>query len=127
MLLLAAAALAADRISARDLADALAAEPDRYVVVDVRSDGEWAWRAGHIPQASHLAWPGVKERAAEIQAAPGQTVVLVCFTGHRSEWAKEAVRAATGAPVIDLRGGMIRWWLAGLPVVREPRGGPAGA
>lgn len=107
-----------DRIPPRALAAALEAEPDRYVVVDVRSDGEW--QGSHIAGAQHVAWPGVKERAAEIVARPDQTVVLVCLSGHRSQWAMDAVRAAVPAKVTDLRGGMAAWWLAGLPTVHEP-------
>lgn len=120
MIALLLAGCAHDRIAARVLAEGLAATPDKYVVVDVRSDGEWAGSGGHIEQAGHLAWPGVKERAAEIVAPPEQTVVLVCLTGHRSRWAMEAVRAAVPAEVIDLRGGMMSWWASNLPVVREP-------
>lgn len=110
----------AHRMQADALAAALASEPDRYVVVDVRSDGEWAGSGGHIPGATHLAWPGVKERAAEIVARPDQTVVLVCFTGHRSLWAMEAVEAAVEGPVVDLKGGMMAWWGRSLPVTVEP-------
>lgn len=108
------------RIPPRTLAAALAEHPDAYVVVDVRSDGEWAGAPGHIPGATHLAWPGVKERAAEIEARPDQTVVLVCLSGHRSQWAWESVRAAVPGKLADLRGGMVGWWAAGLPTEREP-------
>lgn len=110
-------ACAPDRIPPRALADGIAAEPERYVLVDVRSDGEWD--GGHIAGAQHVAWPGVKERAGEIVARPEQTVVLVCLSGHRSRWAMEAVRAALPNEVIDLRGGMLAWWGAGLPTIRE--------
>jgi rhodanese-related sulfurtransferase len=109
------------RIPADTLARALAERPDDYVVVDVRSEGEWSGSAGHIPGALHRPWPGVKETAASIPARPDQTVVLVCFTGHRSQWAMEAVDAALESPVIDLRGGMMSWWSRGLPVVVEPK------
>lgn len=112
-------ACAEHRIRADVLADALHREPDRYVVIDVRSDSEWFASGGHIADATHLAWPGIQDRAAEIVARPDQTVVLVCFTGHRSRWAMEAVDAAVEGPVLDLRGGMLAWWGRRLPVVVE--------
>ena len=97
--------------------EAVAETPDHYMLVDVRSDGEW--NGGHIAGAQHLARPGIKERAGEIVARPDQTVVLVCLSGHRSRWAMESVRAAVPNEVIDLRGGMLAWWTAGLPTIRE--------
>lgn len=108
-----------DRIAPLALQSMLDHEPDRVLVVDVRSAGEWRGPGGHVPGAIHVPWPGVEDVAGEqIQPAPGQTVVLVCFTGHRSTWAMDAVREATGAEVVDLDGGMLGWWAQGLPTVR---------
>jgi len=111
---------AKDRIRAPALAQALAENPEKYVIVDVRSDREWSGNRGHIAQATHNGFPGIRKTANTIQATADQTVVLVCFTGHRSRWSMGPVRAAVPGPVIDLRGGMISWWRHDLPVVVEP-------
>lgn len=109
-----------ERMAARELYRALEERPGDFVVVDVRSEREWRGPRGHLAGASHHAWPDVKRTAGEIVARPDQTVVLVCFTGHRSQWAMEAVAAAVEAKVVDLRGGMMAWWRHDLPVVVEP-------
>ena len=118
-LVLGGCAVRSSRITAPNLAQALAANPERYVVVDVRSDREWNGVRGYIEGASHIAWPGVKERAGEIEAGPDQEVILVCFTGHRSRWAMDAVSEAVDVPVRDLKGGMMAWWRRDFPVVVE--------
>lgn len=113
------------RVTARELAASLARDPDAWLVVDVRSASEFRATGGHIADAVHLAYPGIKEAAATaLHPTDGQTIVLVCFTGHRSQWSMDAVAAATGAPVVDLKGGMLAWWAADLPVVVEPDAEP---
>lgn len=115
------AGCARDRIAPEALAEGLRSEPSSYDIVDVRSEREFHHTRGHIDGATHLPWPsGVRDHADALTPAEGQTVVLVCFTGHRSRWAIERVRAAVDNEVIDLRGGMMRWWARDLPVVSEP-------
>ncbi len=109
-----------DRVRADALAEGLAQDPDAWFVVDVRSDSEFRGSKGHIPGALHLPWPdGVEAQAHTLSPGPNQTVVLICFTGHRSRWAMDQVRAHVDNPVVDLKGGMIRWWRRGHPVVVE--------
>ncbi len=109
-----------DRIKADALAEALAEDRDAWYVVDVRSDKEFYGPKGHIAGAVHLPWPNaVKEQADTLSPLPDQTVVLICFTGHRSRWSLGAVRAAVPNEVIDLKGGMIRWWAGDHPVEVE--------
>ncbi len=113
------------RIPARTLARQLEETPERYALIDVRSRGEWRASTGHIEGAQHLAWPGIKKRAAEIEVLPGQEIVLICLTGHRSQWAQEAVATAwPEVPIRDLRGGMVAWWARRLGVVREGSSAP---
>lgn len=108
------------RMHADVLASELAAHPEKYVVVDVRSDAEWKGGGGHIAGALHYAYPDVKSRGAELPVGPDQTLVLICLTGHRSQWAMPALKETVHAPITDLKGGMVAWWLAGLPTVVEP-------
>ncbi|MBX2799854.1 MAG: rhodanese-like domain-containing protein [Myxococcales bacterium] len=119
LLLAAGCASSIPRIDAPDLARALEENPEHYVVVDVRSQREWRGKRGHIAGALHLPYPGVKDRIDEIDVMPGQQIVLVCFTGHRSRWSYEAVQQAVDVPVKDLRGGMMSWWRHDLPTEVE--------
>lgn len=119
VLLTAGCAAKSGRITATELYDALRERPGEYVVVDVRSDREWNARKGHIRGAQHVPFGEIDERVSEIRAQPDQTVVLVCFTGHRSQWAMDEVKAHHEGEVIDLKGGMIKWWAKDLPTQRE--------
>lgn len=117
-----AGCVAKDRIRADDLARALAEQRERYYIVDVRSTGEFEGSRGHIEGAVPLPWPkAVRERSQSLSPASDQTVVLICLTGHRSRWAMNRVRAAVPNEVIDLKGGMLKWWGGGYPVVVESR------
>ena len=118
-LLSAGCAAKAGRISAAELHDALQLHPHDYVVVDVRSEREWNGNKGHIRGAQHVPFGQMKERVSEIEATSDQTVVLVCFTGHRSQWAMDRVKEHHDGEVVDLRGGMMKWWRKDLPTQRE--------
>jgi rhodanese-related sulfurtransferase len=110
-----------DRIAAASLHRALKAEPERFVVVDVRTALEFRAPTGRIAGAMSRPWPGTDRAATELGIEPGQTVVLVCLTGHRSRFPMPAFRAANPeATVVDLAGGMLAWWAAGLPVQTGP-------
>ena len=86
------------------------------VVVDVRTPREW--RAGRIRGALHVPF---HELSARIDRMPrDRTLITVCRSGHRSAAATRALRRA-GYEVENLRGGMMQWARAGLPL--EPAGG----
>lgn len=87
------------------------------VLVDVRSRDEFA--AGHAPRARSIPLDQLASRAGEIAA--GRPVVTICRSGGRSARAAAVLRA-TGREVTDVRGGMLAWQRAGLPV--EGRRGP---
>lgn len=113
----------AGRVKAAELATML--DRDDVVFVDVRSRAEFRAPAGHVPGAIHAPWPDIKETAAALPVSADQTVVLLCFTGHRSQWAKPHVAEATGATVLDLQGGMLAWWAKELPVTVEEADDPS--
>ena len=86
----------------------------KAVLVDVREPGEW--RAGHAPAARHLPLNALPARADEL---PRDTIVVaVCRSGNRSGVAARHLRSA-GLDARNLRGGMVAWAAAGLPVVRD--------
>ena len=86
------------------------------VVVDVRQHNEW--RAGRIRGAVHIP---LHELAAQIDRMPrDRTLITVCRSGHRSAAAARALHRV-GYEVENLRGGMMQWARAGLPL--EPANG----
>jgi rhodanese-related sulfurtransferase len=102
-------------ISAAEAADRLA---DDAVLLDVREQHEWD--AGHAPQARHLA---MSELAGRLDEVPNDVPVLcVCHGGGRSGSVAMALHQA-GYNAFNVRGGMVAWHAAGLPVV-DHAGGP---
>jgi rhodanese-related sulfurtransferase len=86
------------------------ARGDRFALVDVREDGEWA--AGHIPGARHLG-RGVLERDVEKTFPDTDTeIVLYCGGGFRSALAAESLQKMGYMRVSSMDGGW-RGWLDG--------------
>jgi len=87
-----------------DVAGAERAIAEGAVLVDVRSDREWA--AGHVDEAIHLPLSEVGERAGELPT--DREVVVMCHTGLRSAVAARRL-GRLGLRVANLRGGLIAW------------------
>ena len=99
-----------------DVQQATAALRDdpRAVLVDVREDDEW--RAGHAPDARHIPMAEVPEQLASLpRAAP---IYLICHSGNRSHTIAAYLRRAGFERPINVKGGMVAWERAGLPVER---------
>jgi len=96
-------------ISATEAVDRLTGDA---VLLDVREQHEWD--AGHAPQARHLA---MSELAGRIDEVPNDVpVICVCHGGGRSSSVAMALHQA-GYNAFNMRGGMVAWHAAGLPVV----------
>ncbi len=89
---------------------------DRFVLVDVREESEFA--AGHAAGAIHLG-KGVIERDIEAKVPdPATPLVLYCGGGFRSALAADALQKMGYTNVISMDGGWRAWNQAGLPVER---------
>jgi len=88
---------------------------ERYVLLDVREDEEWA--KGHLPSAHHMG-RGVLERDIE-QAIPDPDtpIVLYCGGGFRSVLAADNLQRMGYSNVTSLDGGWRGWNERGLPIV----------
>ncbi len=93
---------------------AMRGRAEKFVLVDVREDGEWA--AGRLPGAIHLG-KGVIERDVE-KAVPDTTakMVLYCGGGYRSALAADTLQKMGYTNVISMDGGFTGWVAAGHPV-----------
>jgi rhodanese-related sulfurtransferase len=104
------------RIRELSIADvkAMLERGERFHLVDVREDSEWA--NGHLPGARHLG-KGIIERDIETaipdQAAP---IVLYCGGGFRSALAADTLEKMGYTNVRSMDGGWRGWTEAGLPV-----------
>lgn len=97
------------QVSAAEAAEMLTNDA---VLLDVREQHEWD--AGHAPQARHLAMSELAGRISEIPT--DVPVVCVCHGGGRSGAVSETLHR-NGYNALNLRGGMVAWEAAGLPVV----------
>jgi rhodanese-related sulfurtransferase len=99
-------------------ADAVAKglESGELQAIDVRDDSEWD--AGRAPGSRHVLLSELPANADSIDK--GTPVVFVCRGGSRSAMAAEAFRAS-GYEAFNLRGGLVAWAEAGLPL--EPDDG----
>jgi len=90
---------------------------ERYIVLDVREDSEWA--AGHLPGAHHIG-RGILEREIE-NAVPEKNapIVLYCGGGFRSALAADNLQRMGYDNVVSLDGGWRGWTARGLPTVKS--------
>lgn len=104
-----------DNPTVRDVSasEARALESDGALLIDVRERHEW--QAGHIP-GSVLASLG---RFDPRQVPADRQVVMVCRSGNRSRIAAEMLVAAGHHAVVNLAGGVVAWYEAGLPLTTD--------
>jgi rhodanese-related sulfurtransferase len=87
---------------------------DRFVLVDVREDREFA--ADHLPGAVHLG-RGVIERDIEAKYSDLRTeLVLYCGGGFRSALAADNLQKMGYTNVISMDGGIRDWREKGYPL-----------
>ncbi len=80
---------------------ALAADPDRFHLIDVRDAEDYA--AAHVAGAVHIPLAALEDRAGEIPA--GKTPVTICGKGGG--------RSAEGADILKRLGQASALWLEG--------------
>lgn len=95
------------------------ARHDRFHLVDVREDGEWA--VGHLPRAVHLG-KGIIERDIERTIPDTQSeIILYCGGGYRSALAADALQTMGYQNVWSMDGGFRAWREAGLTIEHPER------
>lgn len=92
---------------------------EAVAVIDVRGPDEFSGPLGHIANARNVPLPELPRRVAELGPLAETPVVLVCKTDKRSASAATVLDAAGFRDVSVLRGGMVRWNEAGLPVAND--------
>jgi rhodanese-related sulfurtransferase len=89
---------------------------ERYLLIDVREDSEWA--RGHLPGAHHLG-RGILERDIERDVPEKEApIVLYCGGGYRSALSADNLQRMGYTNVASLDGGWRAWCARGLPVVK---------
>ncbi len=103
-------------IDQQALLDRIAARDRSLLILDVRTAEEYA--QGHVEGAVHIPYDQLPQRAAEIEAAKDQDVVLYCRSGRRSELAAETLHEKGFTRLLHLEGDMLAWEAAQRPLVK---------
>ncbi len=88
-------------------------------LIDVREPHEWD--EAHLEPATHVPQGELLERIDELVPDRSERVLLYCRTDNRSSRAADALQGLGYDNVGVIRGGIVGWQEAGLPVV-EPEG-----
>ncbi len=97
-----------------DVAALVAAKAAGAVVIDVRTDEEWA--EGHVPGAVHVPLATLSPTHPEIAKLPkDQPVYFICRSGGRSARAADQM-ASAGYKAMNVEGGTMAWIEAGNPL-----------
>ncbi len=83
----------------------LQAHPDRYCILDVRSQAEWD--AGHIPQAVHIPVDELRNRLQDVPT--GKPIVVYCAVGQRAYTAYRMLGHNGFSDLYSLSGGWQLW------------------
>ena len=87
------------------------------LVLDVRSMAEF--KDGHIVNAVNIPLNGLNSNLKQLEKHRGRPIVAVCRSGSRSNAACRLLRKQGFENVKNLRGGMMAWESANLPVKRK--------
>lgn len=101
-------------------AEELAAHPDDYQVLDVRTEAEW--EDGHIDTASHLPASEITDGAMPEGMAGDTPIAVICGTGYRSSVASSLLQARGMDNLVTVQGGMEAWdrtWSAAVSPARS--------
>lgn len=93
---------------------------DHAVLLDVREDNEF--KEGHIIDARHIPLGKLRERMQELEPFRDRPIVVNCRSGHRSAGACAQLRKNGFNTVYNLKGGIMAWQNAGLPVQKPSKG-----
>ncbi len=97
---------------------ALGAGPGGPLILDVRESNEYVGELGHIPGSRLVPLKDLALRAEELETLKQQRIIAVCRSGVRSTTAAAILTSLGFEQVYNLRGGMLAWNDAGLPVER---------
>ena len=87
-----------------------------FIILDVRTEGEF--RQGHIEGAALLDYhaPDFRQRFAELDR--DAIIFMYCRSGNRSSHVLNMADELGFKAVYDLRGGILAWNAAGLPLAK---------
>lgn len=92
--------------------------PDPPVLLDVREQSEFAGELGHVKGAIQIPLGELTERVKELSGVKDREIIAICRVGQRSTTAAAILTGLGFEHVSNMKGGMLDWNDAGLPVER---------
>jgi rhodanese-related sulfurtransferase len=89
------------------------------VVVDVRPTADFT--KGHIINAINIPMNGFSKQIATLEKHKEQPIIVSCRSGAQSSQACTQLRKQGFSEVYNLRGGILAWQSANLPVSRKSK------
>ena len=83
-------------------------------IFDVRDAPDFA--SGHLPRARHIPMQELSKRVEEIGKYKDKPVIITCRNGSRAGAASRFLKRAGFTAVYQLKGGLVAWQQASLPV-----------
>jgi rhodanese-related sulfurtransferase len=93
---------------------------ENALLLDVREDSEF--KDGHIIDALHIPLGKLGERQGELEKFREKSIIISCRSGHRSSTACAKLRKSGFETVYNLKGGVMAWQSAGLPLQKPNKG-----
>ncbi|WP_456378492.1 rhodanese-like domain-containing protein [Thiolapillus sp.] len=90
---------------------------DDAVIVDVRSIADF--NKGHIVNAVNIPLNSLAKQLQQLEKYKDKPIIVACRSGSRSGMACKTLMKNGFKDVHNLRGGMMAWESAGLPVKRK--------
>jgi len=89
------------------------------LVVDVRPAADFA--QGHIINALNIPMNGFKKQIGTLQKHKDRPIVVTCRSGSQSTMACQQLRKEGFSDVHNLRGGVLAWQSANLPLSKKKK------
>jgi rhodanese-related sulfurtransferase len=93
-------------------------DDSNYVILDVRTEGEFNSETGHLQGAMLIPLQSLNERMSDLDSVKDKLIIAVCRSGNRSGIAVSML-SKQGYKALNMTGGMIQWNREGRPVVYE--------
>jgi len=93
---------------------------ENSIILDVREDSEY--KDGHIIDAIHIPLGKLDQRMAELEKFREKSIIVNCRSGHRSSSACAKLRKSGFETIYNLKGGVMAWQSAGLPLQKPTKG-----
>lgn len=90
---------------------------DDALILDVREDKEYS--EGHIINSVHIPLSNLKTRLNDLAKHKSKKVIVACRSGHRSSQACANLKKEGFEQVFNLKGGVMAWESANLPLVKK--------